>query len=980
MKWFFARQSFTFFSLFILSISAATASEVLIVDENAQQYQQWIVEMKDADRGPFKQIRWFCNDGRVLPPKAYACGEGGGQQHGQWSARTLELREQGYKIANFLAGIDGPIVIKEANFNDSYNQTLIEKYLVAADDGWILRRAMYYRGAIQEEAEARGGRHLLVAMSANPEWIGSRYPALRIGARLLPHGKDSGSVQKIRQVSASLSEQDSGFKNLRVKIHGTPDAGDAQRVRDYAEGVTDADLKAKYLALAEDIDAVYQAPPLPQLLNAEVEKYTAAPWLQKLLRDAATAYASDTSADNRYKSTATLLTDLRDAIPRINSPSVRLDILDLSLITEAENFRAGSELREQLAQATRLQRVDWLGAAIDAAYGTGAINKRGRAEQKKSLASLQQQQVSLEEYMEALGYLGLIPGWGTQGLRYQFYESMQKLAIIEPMAILFIQDQLRGSPLLFYSQVLDGLQRDANKLAGVHHKLFGKEIGVGFRALNPGLARGVLHAPQDLQGIANFSPDGIYLLPETVSDLPPIAGIMTAGEGNPLSHVQLLARNLGIPNVGVTTAVLLTIRQHDGEAVVMAVSPAGLVELSKDSKEWDPLFGKTETSQEVVIRPDIEKLDLSVRGFLNLNDLSADDSGRTVGPKAAKLGELRKHFPEAVSPGVAIPFGVFREAVLDQPYKNTQQTVFEWMVENYRHIEGLPAGSQERNATTDRFRAELYELILQARLTSAMQAQLRTTMEEAFGSVDRVGVFVRSDTNVEDLAGFTGAGLNLTLPNVVGFDNVVKAIPKVWASPFTARAYAWRQSHMESPENVYPAVLLLRSVPNDKSGVMVTQDIDTGDREILSVAVNEGVGGAVDGQSSESLRIDTRDGSVRVLAMATAPWRSNPAAGGGVDKLPVSGDESVLQPNEITQLIEFTQELPQRFPPITDDQGNPAPADIEFGFLDGKLHLFQLRPFLESRKARGSDYLSKMDASLEGSMDKVVNMQKIPGE
>ena len=44
---------------------------------------------------------------------------------------------------------------------------------------------------------------------------------------------------------------------------------------------------------------------------------------------------------------------------------------------------------------------------------------------------------------------------------------------------------------------------------------------------------------------------GIYLLPETVSDLPPVAGILTRGEGSSLSHVQLLARNLGIPNVVV---------------------------------------------------------------------------------------------------------------------------------------------------------------------------------------------------------------------------------------------------------------------------------------------------------------------------------------------------------------------------------------------------------------------------------------------
>jgi hypothetical protein len=237
---------------------------------------------------------------------------------------------------------------------------------------------------------------------------------------------------------------------------------------------------------------------------------------------------------------------------------------------------------------------------------------------------------------------------------------------------------------------------------------------------------------------------------------------------------------------------------------------------------------------------------------------------------------------------------------------------------------------------------------------------------------------VRSDTNVEDLAGFTGAGLNLTLPNVIGVDNVIDAIPRVWASPFTARAFAWRQSHMDTPEHVYPAVLLLQSVSNDKSGVLVTQDIDTGDRSVLSVAVNEGVGGAVDGQSAESLRINTRDGSVRVLAMATAPWRRNPVSSGGVEKVPTSGSDTVLQPDEVRQLIQFSKELPQKFPSITDDEGNPAPADVEFGFLNGKLNLFQLRPFLESKQARGSSYLNNMDKALAGRLDQKVKMQEIP--
>ncbi len=968
-------------SLMLLMVTAtAFATAVRDTPAEAEQYRQWVEAMKTAERGPFARLRWFCNDGRIMPPKPYSCGEEGGYQHGEWSKQTKTLRDDGYKIANLLAGIDAGAFVSQPDFIDSYNQLLIEKYLITADDGWILRRAMFYRGAIQEEDEASGGRELLVAMAARPEWIGYRFPAWRIGVRLVPHGKGSASVQKVRQLSASLSDQDDGFKSLRGKIHGTPDAGDAQRVRDYADGVSDPAMKAKYAALADEIDQVYQAEPLAGLLESRAQIYSAAPWLQKILRDGAAAYRKDDSAANRYQATASLLAELRDAMPRIKSPSARLSVMDISLVVEAENFRASAELREQLPLASRHQRVAMLHAAIDAAYGTGAINRRGHMELQKTLATLKADQVMLGDYLKALRYLGRVPGWGTQGLRYQFYESMLTLSDVEPLALHFIQDQLRGSPLLFYSQVLDSMQRDANQLAGVRHKLFGKEIGVGFRALNPGLARGVLYARADMQKLASFSADGIYLLPETVSDLPPVAGIMTAGEGNPLSHVQLLARNLGIPNVGVDENLLDTIMQHDGQAVVMAVSPAGLVELDEDSERWNAVFGETEASQDVVIRPDLEKLDLSVKGFINLDDLRATDSGRTVGPKAAKLGELRAHFPEAVSPGVAIPFGVFREVVLDQPYKGTDRSVFDWMVENYRAIEQLPPGSQQRNATAEAFRAELYDIIAAARMDAQFQQSLRSAMQKAFGSLDGLGVFIRSDTNVEDLAGFTGAGLNLTLPNVVGFDNVVNGIAAVWASPFTARAFAWRQSHMETPEHVYPAVLLLKSVPNDKSGVMVTQDIDTGDREVLSVAVNEGVGGAVDGQSGESLRIDTRDGSVRVLAMATAPWRRNPSPSGGIEKLPVSGDESVLKPDEIEQLIAFSRALPERFPPITDDQGNPAPADIEFGFLNGELRLFQLRPFLESRRARGSNYLSTMDESLQGALDRPVNMQEVPNE
>ena len=964
----------------VLVGNAAASSTSSSGEKSHTASRQWIEEMKTRKRGPFRRIRWFCNDGSVLPPKAYACAtRGGGNQHGEWSEKTTALRAQGYRIATLLAGSDPQKLAAQADFIATWDHLLIEKFLIAVDNGWIMRRALFYRGAIQEEDERAAARALLIKLASEPEWIGLRYPSLRIGVRMLPHGVNTASVQKVRQLSASLSEQDAGFKALRGKIHGSPDKDDAKRVRDYAAGVTNAALRKQYAELVEEIDLVYAATPLQQRLQQDAKSFTAAPWLQELLLHAAKALEQGASASNVFKVTSALLADLREALPRLRQASARLAVLDLSMDVEAENFRASAMLRNKLGNATRHQRVALLAAALQGAYGTGMINLRERAALQETLAQLKKTSLPLTRYMKDLRYLGRVPGWGTQGLRFQFYESMQKLAQIEPDALLFIQDQLRGSPLLFYSQTLDTLQRDANQLAGVTHRLFGQEIGVGFRALNPGLARGILHVHPGLAQADDFQPDGIYLLPETVSDLPPIAGIMTAGEGNPLSHIQLLARNLGIPNVSVDEQLIPRFASHDGKTVVMAVSPAGLVELSEDGPRWDTVFGHRDDRQQALIRPDLAKLDLSVKAFVSLDDLNASDSGRIVGPKAAKLGELRHHFPEAVAPGVALPFGLFRTTVLDKPYKDSGKTVYAWMVSEYQRLHAIPAGSTQRQEQTEQFRAELYDLILHTRLDDDFRQDLKQALEKYIGPEGSYGVFVRSDTNVEDLPGFTGAGLNLTLPNVVGMDNLLKAIPAVWASPFTARAFAWRQSLMEKPEHVYPAVLLLKSVPNDKSGVMVTQDIDTGDKALLSVAVNEGVGGAVDGQSAESLRIDTRDGSLRLLASATAVWRRVPTATGGIAKLPVSGDQSVLKPDEVKHLITLAQELPHRFPPITDDDGNPAPADIEFGFLNGRPQLFQLRPFLESRDSRGSAYLSDMDKSLQGKLNKTVNMQEIPG-
>ena len=114
------------------------------------------------------------------------------------------------------------------------------------------------------------------------------------------------------------------------------------------------------------------------------------------------------------------------------------------------------------------------------------------------------------------------------------------------------------------------------------------------------------------------------------------------------------------------------------------------------------------------------------------------------------------------------------------------------------------------------------------------------------------------------------------------------------------------------------------------------------------------------------------------MAQATAPRKRRLAERGGVQKLPASGGDYVLTRAEIDQLIALAQSLPERFPAIVDVTGATAPADIEFGFLDGRLQLFQIRPFLESRRARGNSYLNALDANLQDLNLVSVNLNETP--
>ena len=59
---------------------------------------------------------------------------------------------------------------------------------------------------------------------------------------------------------------------------------------------------------------------------------------------------------------------------------------------------------------------------------------------------------------------------------------------------------------------------------------------------------------------------------------------------------------------------------------------------------------------------------------------------------------------------------------------------------------------------------------------------------------------------------------------------------------------------------------------------------------------------------------------------------------------------------------------------MTEDTASKNQAyDVEFGFKDNKLWLFQIRPFVENKKAKSSEYLLSITPKIDA--DKTISIK-----
>lgn len=841
----------TFYFLLILGSTITTVSPAFSQVSDPERIRLMISRYKVDDRGPYKDIKWFCKDGTIREARDPCPGIRAGSQRARYKDEVISLAEREHVfLGQILATTPKQDFWDAANAQSRLKQYQLERHLRLADDGWVNRKGQYYRGAMQDEDETEWGLNFFDWLLSDKDKLNSQFFLIRQSVKDIPHAEEDNTVELVRALSEEVAETFPSFHEMRVKIHGMPDAGDSRRVQDFKEKHKDklTNSNAKKLdMLGVGLQKMFR-PFRVSDFTGYIKKLPKDNEATKAMEHFIHIYPTMDCPPEQCQMISKTALILRREITQPMSSSARLAMLDISIKLEnlinIEFTRWEIEYLQEL-----LQQVYCLS---EAATAFGFLELWEWDQIDDSLYVPYYGSITMQKLGDYSDIGRKVAEWGAGMVRANYMPVIDLYRDFEPLAAGFYDERVRSSVLLFLGNSVSRLGDEFSIKAGLSNEVFKIKGQSSIHGLNPGFTVGELVVVTDSPENVKLSPEKIYIFHNPPANLRPVAGIATVTEGNMVSHIQLLARNLGIPNAVLSRENMEDIKSFSGKEIFYAVSNKGTVimkPVSKMSAEERKLFEEKKRSEEKISIP-AERISLHDPRIINMRNVNSSYSGKVCGPKAANLGQLKQMFPENVVEGLVLPFAVFRQH-MNQNIPGEGTTYWAKMIRIFDHAECLKCS----NATDMEIEAYILQNLETLRtqikkmpLLPSFKTELQEQFQKAFGKpLGRVPVFIRSDTNMEDLKDFTGAGLNLTVFNVVDVEKIYQGIRDVWASPYSERSYKWRQRYLNNPENVFPSILIIPSVDADYSGVMITKGLTTHRDEDLTVAFNLGVGGAVDG-------------------------------------------------------------------------------------------------------------------------------------
>jgi rifampicin phosphotransferase len=222
-----------------------------------------------------------------------------------------------------------------------------------------------------------------------------------------------------------------------------------------------------------------------------------------------------------------------------------------------------------------------------------------------------------------------------------------------------------------------------------------------------------------------------------------------------------------------------------------------------------------------------------------------------------------------------------------------------------------------------------------------MPSDITTAIVNAYHelhSENEKAVAVRSSATAEDLPDLSFAGQQDTYLNVIGEQQLLKAVIDCWSSLWTGRAIGYRTRNHISHDEAALAVVVQEMVPSDVSGVLFTANPLTG---LLSESVIDaafGLGEAlVSGQvEPDHFVVNSISGEINGKTLGAKKISTRGKTGGGVESIPAedASARQTLSADQIRGLVATGGQIEKEY---------NAPQDIEWAFADNKLYILQSR-------------------------------------
>jgi rifampicin phosphotransferase len=294
-----------------------------------------------------------------------------------------------------------------------------------------------------------------------------------------------------------------------------------------------------------------------------------------------------------------------------------------------------------------------------------------------------------------------------------------------------------------------------------------------------------------------------------------------------------------------------------------------------------------------------------------------------LGGKGANLVRLTQAGFE-VPPGFCVTTEAYREAVSGGLRDRIVSLV---QAADYGDPEALESST-----------AEIRKLIEAAEVPASLHGELAAAYA-ALG--DEPFVAVRSSGTAEDLADASFAGLHDTYLDIRGVDAVLDAVKRCWASLWTARAAAYRQSKGFDHGEVALSVVVQVMVASEVSGVMFTGNPMNAATDEVVINASWGLGEAIVSGIVTPDEFTLKATSLNVLerTVGEKAQRIDRAAETGtvISEVP-SADRArpTLSEEEIRRLARLGLRVQKHY--------GGLPQDIEWALAAGRFYVLQSRP------------------------------------